>query len=72
MRGGVSVRASRFTEERITFTVKRAEAGTPVLEVCREIGVSEQTYYRTLAINSRNALISLRACRVEEVRIDDQ
>ena len=37
---------SRFTEEQIAFALKQAETGTPVLEVCRKMGVSEQTYYR--------------------------
>ena len=40
------MRASRFTEEQIAFALKQAETGTPVLEVCRKMGVSEQTYYR--------------------------
>jgi putative transposase len=40
------MRKSRFTEEQIAFALKQAETGTPVLEVCRKMGVSEQTYYR--------------------------
>ena len=40
------MRASRFTEEQMAFALKQAETGTPVLEVCRKMGVSEQTYYR--------------------------
>ena len=40
------MRSSRFTEEQIAFALKQAETGTPVLAVCRKIGVSEQTYYR--------------------------
>jgi putative transposase len=40
------MRKSRFTEEQIAFALKQAETGTPVLEVCRTMGVSEQTYYR--------------------------
>ena len=35
-----------FTEEQIAFALKQAEHGTPVLEVIRKMGVSEQTFYR--------------------------
>ena len=37
---------SRFTERQIAFVLQQAEAGTPVLEVCRKMGVTEQTFYR--------------------------
>lgn len=40
------MRRSRFTEEQIAFTLKQTETGTPVLEVCCKLGVSEQTFYR--------------------------
>jgi putative transposase len=35
-----------FTEEQIVYALRQAEAGTPVLEVCRRLGVTEQTFYR--------------------------
>ncbi len=37
---------SRFTDQQIAFALQHAEAGTPVAEVCRKMGVSEPTYYR--------------------------
>jgi putative transposase len=40
------MRKARFTEEQISFAIRLAESGTPVVEVCRKIGVSEQTFYR--------------------------
>ncbi len=36
----------RFTEEQIAFALRQAEGGTPVTEVCRKMGISEQSFYR--------------------------
>jgi putative transposase len=33
-------------EEQIVFALRQAEGGTPVVEVCRKLGVTEQTFYR--------------------------
>ena len=40
------MKKSRFTDEQIVFALKQAESGVPVEEVCRKIGVSQQTFYR--------------------------
>ena len=37
---------SRLTEGRIVRARRQAEAGTPAVEGCRRLGVSEQTFYR--------------------------
>mgnify|MGYP003596454322 CR=1 FL=1 len=36
----------RYSEEQIGFALRQAESGTPVLEVCRKMGVTEVTFYR--------------------------
>ncbi len=36
----------RYTEEQIAYALRQAELGTPVVEVVRKMGVSEQTFYR--------------------------
>jgi putative transposase len=41
-----AVKKSRFTEEQIAFVLNQAETGTPVAEVLRRMGISEQTFYR--------------------------
>lgn len=40
------MKKSRFTEEQIAFALRQAEGGVPPAEICRKIGVSEQTFYR--------------------------
>ena len=35
-----------FSVEQITAVLQQAEAGTPVGDLCRQVGVSEQTFYR--------------------------
>ena len=40
------MKKSRYTDEQIAFALKQAETGTPVAEVIRRMGVSEQTFYR--------------------------
>ncbi len=40
------MKKSRFTEQQIAFAIKQAETGTPVKEVIRKTGISEQTFYR--------------------------
>jgi putative transposase len=39
------VKKSRYTEEQIAFSLKQAELGTAVEEVCRKLGISEATFY---------------------------
>jgi hypothetical protein len=33
-----------FSEEQIIYAVRQAEAGTPVSDVCRQLGVSDAMY----------------------------
>jgi len=40
------MKTSKYTEEQIAFALRQAETGTRVLEVCRKMGISEQTFYR--------------------------
>jgi putative transposase len=40
------MKRKRFTEEQIAFALRQAEAGAPVEEVCRKMGVSEPSFYR--------------------------
>src|SRR4029434_2301855 len=39
------MKLSKFSEEQIAYALRQAEAGTPVGDVCRQLGVSEATFY---------------------------
>ncbi|BAO36772.1 transposase [Serratia marcescens] len=39
------MKKTRYTEEQIAFELKQAEIGTRVEEVCREMDISEATFY---------------------------
>ena len=45
--GGIGfMKRAHFTSEQIVFALRQAETGTPVTEVCRKMGIVEQTFYR--------------------------
>lgn len=46
MKEVLSMKKSKFTEEQIAFALRQAETGTRVAEVCRKLGIAEQTFFR--------------------------
>jgi putative transposase len=42
----VNTSMKRYSNEQIAFTLKQAESGVPVAEICRKVGITEQTFYR--------------------------
>lgn len=40
------MKRSRFTEEQIAYALRLADSGTPVVDVCRQFGESEATFYK--------------------------
>ena len=40
------MKRSRFTEQQISFVLQQIEQGTRVSEICRKMGITEQTFYR--------------------------
>jgi len=39
------MKRSKFSEEQVSYALRQAEGGTPVADVCRQLGVSEATFY---------------------------
>ena len=39
------MKRKRYTDEQIAYALRQAESGTPVTEICRKLGVSQQTFY---------------------------
>ncbi len=40
------MKSSRYSAEQVAFAMRQTESGTPVPEVCRKMGIAEQTFYR--------------------------
>jgi putative transposase len=40
------MKSSRYSPEQVGFAMRQAESGTPVPEICRKMGIVEQTFYR--------------------------
>jgi putative transposase len=40
------MKKSKFTDSQIMDALKRSEAGIPVTDICRELGISTPAFYR--------------------------
>ena len=40
------MKSSRYSPEQVAFAMSQAESGTAVTEICRKMGIAEQTFYR--------------------------
>jgi putative transposase len=40
------MKSSRYTAEQVAFAMRQAESGTSLPEICRKMGIAEQTFYR--------------------------
>ena len=60
------------TEEQILAALRQAEGGTTVVEVCRQVGITEQTFYtwkRKYAGLGLSELRELRQLREENMKL---
>lgn len=37
------MKCSKFSEEQVAYAIRQAEGGRPVVDVCRQLGVSQAT-----------------------------
>jgi putative transposase len=40
------MRPSKFTQDQIKQALQQVKAGTPAVQVCRKLGITETTFYR--------------------------
>jgi putative transposase len=61
------MKRSRFSEEQIVYAIQQAESGTPVGDLCRQLGVSDATFYAWKTPSAPLGMSELRRLRqIEE------
>jgi putative transposase len=66
------MRPSKFTEEQIVAALRQVAGGTPAVDVCRKLGVTQTTFYRWRSKYGGvvvDASRELRALRVENDKL---
>jgi putative transposase len=66
------MKKSRYSEEQIAYALRQGEAGTPVSDVCRGLGISEATFYvwkKKYASLGVSELRKLRQLETENARL---
>ncbi len=60
------MKSSRYTPEQVAFAMRQAESGTAVSEICRKMGIAEQTFYRWKKKYAGMGVAEVRKLRVLE------
>ena len=66
------MKRKRYTDEQIAYALRQSEVGTAVTDICRKMGVSQQTFYtwrRKFAGMGVAELRELRQLREENRRL---
>lgn len=63
------MKRSKFSEEQITYAMRQHEAGTPAADICRQLGVSEATFYVWKKKYAHLGVAELRQLREENARL---
>jgi putative transposase len=63
------MKKSKFSEEQITTALRQVDAGAPIPEVTRALGISEATYYIWCKKYGQIAIAELRRLRSSKRRI---
>jgi putative transposase len=64
------MRPSKFTETQIVQALRQVKAGTPAVQVCRKLGITQTTFYRWRARYDGNGVSESR--EVRELRDENQ
>ncbi len=60
------MKSSRYTAEQVAFAMRQAESGTSIPEICRKMGIAEQTFYRWKKKYTGMGVAEVRSFRVLE------
>ena len=60
------MKSLRYTAEQVAFAMRQAESGTSVPEICRKMGIAEQTFYRWKKKYTGMGVAEVRRLRVLE------
>ncbi|MDB4871868.1 MAG: transposase family protein [Gemmatimonadales bacterium] len=63
------MRPSKFTEAQIAHALRQVKAGTPAVQVCRNLGITQTTFYRWRA---KHGGIASESREVRELRDENQ
>ena len=63
------MKKSRFTGEQITYALKQADSGTPVADVCRQLGVSFYHWRKKYGELGVSGMREVRQLREENTRL---
>ena len=66
------MKRSRYSDEQIAYALRQAETGTAVADVCRQIGISDATFYvwkKKYANLGATELRELRLLREENAKL---
>lgn len=58
-----SMKQAKFSEEQIVHALRQAESGTPIDDLCRQLGVSDATFYAWKKKYAHLSLSELRRLR---------
>jgi len=64
------MRPSKFTDTQIVQALRQVKAGTPAVQVCRQLGITQTTFYRWRA--KYNGTTAGESREVSELRDENQ
>ena len=63
------MKRSKFSEEQVAYALRQAESGTAVGDVCRQVGISEATFYAWKKKYAHLGVSELRQIEEEHTRL---